>query len=40
VFIAGVIPLGTAMQKTGTANLLAGWLQQAVGGWPERLVYW
>ena len=38
VFIAGAIPLGTAMQKTGTANLLAGWLQQAVSGWPERLV--
>jgi di/tricarboxylate transporter len=38
VFIAGAIPLGAAMQKTGTANLLAGWLQHAVGGWPERLV--
>ena len=38
VFIAGAIPLGTAMQKTGTANLIAGWLQHAVGGWPERLV--
>jgi di/tricarboxylate transporter len=38
VFIAGAIPLGTAMQKTGTANLLAGWLQRGVSGWPERLV--
>jgi len=38
VFIAGAIPLGTAMQKTGTASLLAGWLQRGVGGWPERLV--
>jgi di/tricarboxylate transporter len=38
VFIAGAIPLGDAMQKTGTANMLAGWLQQAVGGWPERLI--
>jgi di/tricarboxylate transporter len=38
VFIAGAIPLGAAMQKTGTANLLAGWLQHAVGGWPERMV--
>jgi len=38
VFIAGAIPLGTAMQKTGTANLLAGWLQHAVGGLPERVV--
>ncbi len=38
VFIAGAIPLGTAMQKTGTANLLAGWLQKAVSGWPEQVV--
>ncbi len=38
VFIAGAIPLGAAMQKTGTANLLAGWLQHAVGSWPHRLV--
>ena len=28
VFIAGAIPLGTAMQKTGTANMLAGWIQR------------
>ena len=33
VFIAGAIPLGAAMQKTGTAALLAGGLQQLVGGW-------
>jgi di/tricarboxylate transporter len=38
VFIAGAIPLGTAMQKTGTATLLGSWLQHAVGGWPERAV--
>ncbi|HXT61452.1 MAG TPA: SLC13 family permease [Pyrinomonadaceae bacterium] len=38
VFIAGAIPLGVAMQKTGTANMLAGWLQHTVGGWPERLI--
>jgi di/tricarboxylate transporter len=38
VFIAGAIPLGDAMQKTGSANMLAGWLQHAVGGWPERLI--
>jgi di/tricarboxylate transporter len=38
VFIAGAIPLGDAMQKTGTANMLAGWLQHAVGGWSERLI--
>ena len=38
VFIAGAIPLGVAMQKTGTATLLANWMQQAVANWPERLV--
>jgi di/tricarboxylate transporter len=38
VFIGGAIPLGTAMQKTGTATLLGSWLQHAVGGWPERAV--
>lgn len=38
VFIAGAIPLGVAMQKTGMAGMFASWLQQAVGGWPERLI--
>jgi di/tricarboxylate transporter len=33
VFIAGAIPLGLAMQQTGTADLLAGWLQTVVVGW-------
>ena len=33
VFIAGAIPLGLAMQKTGTADLMAGWLQGLVSGW-------
>jgi di/tricarboxylate transporter len=33
VFIAGAIPLGLAMQETGTANLLAGWLQGLVQTW-------
>jgi di/tricarboxylate transporter len=33
VFIAGAIPLGLAMQKTGTADLLAGWLQGLVQNW-------
>jgi di/tricarboxylate transporter len=33
VFIAGAIPLGLAMQKTGTAELLAGWLQGLVFTW-------
>jgi di/tricarboxylate transporter len=35
VFIAGAIPLGMAMQKTGTAELLAQWIYNAVSGWPE-----
>lgn len=38
VFIAGAIPLGAAMQKTGTASVLASWLQKAVGSWPQTLV--
>jgi len=38
VFIAGVIPLGVAMEKTGTATLLAGVVQRGVGGWSERWI--
>jgi anion transporter len=34
VFIAGAMPLGAAMHATGTADLIAGWLQRAVAGWP------
>ena len=33
VFIAGAIPLGLAMQETGTADMMAGWLQGLVSGW-------
>lgn len=33
VFIAGAIPLGLAMQTTGTADLLAGGLQRLVAHW-------
>lgn len=33
VFIAGAIPLGLAMQTTGTAQLMAGWLQGLVHSW-------
>jgi di/tricarboxylate transporter len=33
VFIAGAIPLGLAMQQTGTADLLAGWMQGLVQNW-------
>jgi di/tricarboxylate transporter len=35
LFIAGAIPLGTAMKSTGAADLLAGWLQGIIGGWSE-----
>ena len=38
VFIAGAIPLGAAMTKTGSSDLIAGWLQGVVGGWNETLV--
>ena len=33
IFVAGAIPLGLAMQETGTANLLAGWLHGLVFTW-------
>ena len=33
VFIAGAIPLGTAMKACGAADALAGWLRSAVGDW-------
>jgi di/tricarboxylate transporter len=33
IFIAGAIPLGLAMQETGTANLMANWLQGLVVTW-------
>ena len=33
VFIAGAIPLGLAMEKTGTSELLASGLQHLVGNW-------
>jgi di/tricarboxylate transporter len=38
VFIAGALPLGAAMQATGTADLLAALLQGAAGGLSQRLV--
>ena len=38
IFIAGAIPLGLAMQETGTADLLAGWLQGLVSGWGIRWI--
>ncbi|MES2769621.1 MAG: SLC13 family permease [Bdellovibrionota bacterium] len=33
VMIAGVIPLGIAMEKTGVANLIASNLSQIIGSW-------
>ncbi|TAK38894.1 MAG: SLC13 family permease [Lysobacteraceae bacterium] len=38
VMIAGVIPLGIAMEQTGTADLLARGLLQVVQGWPNFAV--
>jgi di/tricarboxylate transporter len=38
VFIAGAIPLGTAMQASGASDLVAGRLEQLVGGWNPTLV--
>ncbi|MGY1426089.1 SLC13 family permease [Lysobacter sp. A289] len=34
VMIAGVIPLGIAMEQTGTAQLMASGLRHVVAGWP------
>jgi di/tricarboxylate transporter len=38
VFIAGAIPLGDAMEKSGSSQVLSNWLQTAVGGLNETLV--
>ncbi|HEY3111947.1 MAG TPA: SLC13 family permease [Chloroflexota bacterium] len=38
VFIAGAIPLGAAMEKTGASKQIAGWLQAAVVGWSQFAV--
>lgn len=38
IFIAGALPLGAAMQKTGASELLAGWLQSTLGGWNQTLI--
>ena len=38
VLIAGVIPLGMAMQQSGTADLLAGALEDVVAGWPPLAI--
>jgi di/tricarboxylate transporter len=38
VFIAGAIPLGTAMKTCGAADVLARWMHAAVGDWSPTLV--
>lgn len=38
VFIAGAIPLGLAMEQTGTATLFADWLSVFVSGWSPTWV--
>jgi di/tricarboxylate transporter len=38
VFIAGAIPLGAAMEKTGASKVMASWLQAAVGAWSQFAV--
>ena len=40
VMIAGVIPLGIAMEQTGTARLLAERLLQFVADWPPLACCW
>jgi di/tricarboxylate transporter len=38
VFIAGAIPLGHAMESSGTSQIMANWLQSIVGGLPVTVV--
>ncbi len=38
VFIAGALPLGAAMQQTGTAALLANWLSYGLRGWRQTAI--
>ncbi len=38
VFIAGVIPIGAAMEQTGVSKLVAQWLQRIIGGWNPTLI--
>ena len=38
VMIAGVIPLGIAMEQTGTAQLMASGLRQVVSDWPVLMI--
>jgi di/tricarboxylate transporter len=38
VFIAGAIPLGLAMETSGTSSLIAGWLQSILSGWSQTAI--
>ena len=38
VFIAGAIPMGLAMQKSGLSDLIALWMADWLGGWEPRLI--
>jgi di/tricarboxylate transporter len=38
VFIAGAVPLGAAMEKSGASQRLAGWLEALVGDWSRLAV--
>lgn len=38
VFIAGAIPLGAAMEKSGASQKMANGLQQIVGGWNQYAI--
>lgn len=38
IFIAGAVPLGLAIQKSGASELLAGWLQGMVGEWSQTII--
>lgn len=38
VFIAGALPLGAAMEASGSSKLLAGWMKGAIEGWNQTLI--
>ena len=38
VFIAGAVPLGAAMERSGASRRLAGWLEALVGEWSQLAV--
>ena len=38
LFIAGALPLGAAMDKTGASKQNASWMQGAVAGWNQIFI--